>query len=248
VKWKVKLGVEARPETVASRLVWAAGYFTTEDYFAPELHVAGMPAHLRRGQNLVSADGIVRNVRLKRADDSEKKIGIWRWKSDPFTGTREWNGLRALMALINNWDLKDTNNAVYRKKDGGPYIYLVSDLGASFGAEGRNWPPDKAKGNLDAYSRSKFIRQTTAEYVDFTVPAAPAPVVVFDPHSMFHRLGLRWIGEHIPRSDARWLGQLLARLSPDQIRDAFRAGGYTPQEVEAFSRIVEHRIAELNAL
>jgi hypothetical protein len=84
--------------------------------------------------------------------------------------------------------------------------------------------------------------------VDFTVPATPAPIVVFDPHSMFHRLGLRWIGEHIPRSDARWLGQLLARLSPDQIRDAFRAGGYTPQEVEAFSRIVEHRIAELNAL
>src|SRR5580698_6295099 len=27
VKWKLKLGEEARPETAASRLVWAAGYF-----------------------------------------------------------------------------------------------------------------------------------------------------------------------------------------------------------------------------
>ena len=27
VKWKVKLGLEARPETVATRLVWAVGYF-----------------------------------------------------------------------------------------------------------------------------------------------------------------------------------------------------------------------------
>src|SRR5580698_4012444 len=27
VKWKVKLGIEARPETAASRLTWAAGYF-----------------------------------------------------------------------------------------------------------------------------------------------------------------------------------------------------------------------------
>jgi hypothetical protein len=40
----------------------------------------------------------------------------------------------------------------------------------------------------------------------------------------------------------------LARLSSDQIHDAFRAAGYSPQEVEAFSRIVEHRIAELNEL
>src|SRR5713101_7817864 len=37
VKWKVKLGEEARPETVASRLVWAVGYFTNEDYFLSDL-------------------------------------------------------------------------------------------------------------------------------------------------------------------------------------------------------------------
>src|SRR5437763_12630252 len=33
VKWTIKLGPEARPETVASRLVWAVGYFANEDYF-----------------------------------------------------------------------------------------------------------------------------------------------------------------------------------------------------------------------
>jgi hypothetical protein len=251
VKWKVKLGVEARPETVASRFVWAAGYFTTEDYFLPELRVAGMPPHLRRGQNQVSADGMVVNARLKRAEDHEEKIGIWSWRSDPFTGTREWNGLRVLMALINNWDLKDSNNAVYRQKDSGPdtpLIYLASDLGASFGADGRNWPAWKAKGNIEAYSRSKFIGKVTADYVDFKVPGRPALICLADPHSFIHRMRMRWIGKDIPRSDARWMGQLLAKLSPDQIQDAFRAGGYTPQEVEAFSRIVEDRIAELKAL
>ncbi len=56
VKWKVKLGDEARPETVASRLIWAVGYFTNEDYFVPVLRVQKMP-HLHRGSNLVSADG-----------------------------------------------------------------------------------------------------------------------------------------------------------------------------------------------
>ncbi len=32
-KWKVKLDSEAHPETVASRLVWAVGYFADEEYY-----------------------------------------------------------------------------------------------------------------------------------------------------------------------------------------------------------------------
>ena len=42
VQWKVKLGSEARPETVAARLVWAAGYFANEDYFVPVLQTREM--------------------------------------------------------------------------------------------------------------------------------------------------------------------------------------------------------------
>src|SRR5579871_1447140 len=43
VKWKVKLGDEARPETVASRLVWAAGYYANEDYYLSVIRVANLP-------------------------------------------------------------------------------------------------------------------------------------------------------------------------------------------------------------
>jgi hypothetical protein len=46
----------------------------------------------------------------------------------------------------------------------------------------------------------------------------------------------------------RWIAHLLAQLSPDQIRDAFRAANYSPQEVEAYSSVVEQRIAELGHL
>jgi len=59
---------------------------------------------------------------------------------------------------------------------------------------------------------------------------------------------LGWIGNHIPLADAKWMGQLLAQLSPDQIRDAFRAAGYSPQEVDGFAKVIESRIAELNKL
>ena len=89
-KWKVKLGLEARPETVCTRLVWAVGYYANEDYFVRDLKMAGMPSRLHRGQELVDAGGSVHNVRLKRESEPEdKKIGIWHWRHDAFTGTRE---------------------------------------------------------------------------------------------------------------------------------------------------------------
>jgi hypothetical protein len=44
------------------------------------------------------------------------------------------------------------------------------------------------------------------------------------------------------------MGSLLARLSPQQVRDAFRAGGYSATEVEEFSQLLAHRIQELNSL
>ena len=230
VKWRVKMGAEARPEVVASRLVWAVGYFANEDYFVPELHVQNMQ-RLHRGEDLVSREGTVRNVRLKRHLKDEKKIGIWRWAENPFTGSREWYGLRVLMAVINNWDLKDPNNSVYQNRQIPEQRYTVSDIGASFGTTGLSWT---LRGNLNAYSHSKWIKKISPGFVDFNVPAGPALN--------------RWIGHHIPIDDARWIGHLLAQLSPHQIRDAFRAAGYTDEEVEGFSRVVERRIGELEGL
>ena len=54
VHWKAKLGDETKSETAATRLVWAAGYFTDEDYYLPELRVEKMPK-LSRGREFVSA-------------------------------------------------------------------------------------------------------------------------------------------------------------------------------------------------
>ena len=65
-KWKAKLGLEAKPETAASRLLWAVGYGANENYFFPQLQVTNMPATLRRGQNLAGHGGVVPNVRLQR--------------------------------------------------------------------------------------------------------------------------------------------------------------------------------------
>ncbi len=250
VKWTVKLGVEARSETVASRLIWAAGYFTTEDYLVRVLRVEHMPARLTRGQELIAPGGSMHDARLKRSLEGFEKIGDWEWRHVPFAGTREWNGLRVMMALVNNWDLKDDNNAVYERKSGGrtTRIFLVSDLGSTFGTSGNGFTRH-AKGNLHAYSRSKFILSATPEYVDFAAPGRPD---LLNPRNLIYFFSnwrhVAWVGKHIPREDARWIGKLLAQLSPAQIRDAFRAGGYPVAEVEEFSADLAKRIDALKEL
>jgi hypothetical protein len=254
-KWKVKVGVEAKPETAATRLVWAAGYSTDEDYFLSEIHVRNLPRQLQRGQQFVQKGGILRNARLERDNPDEKDAGEWKWKKSPFTGTREWNGLRVLMSLINNWDLKDVNNSVYlvRHASGGSatarYVYVVSDLGATFGPVRLDMGRGYNKGELKSYRKTSFIRHTRADRVSFAAPAAPSfAIMILNPFVFVRRLCLTWIGHDIPRQDAKWMGDILARLTPAQIRDAFRAGGYSPAEVEAFASIVEQRIAALQAL
>ena len=246
-KWKAKLGLEAKPETAASRLLWAVGYFVDEDYFVPSLTVQPVP-HLKRGQNLVGKDGTIADVRLKRHRKGEEKLGTWKWKHNPFTGQREFNGLRVMMALLNNWDVKDENNTVFEEQGPTRRVYMVSDLGASFGSTGYSWTRTMSKNNPRTYERSRFIRKIRKSYVDFNIPTRPALINVFDFPDFIKRVRLRWIGRHIPRADARWIGDLLARLSPDQIRDAFRSAGYSPHEVEELAATVEKRIAELQKL
>ena len=246
VRWKVKLGGESQPETAASRLVWAIGYHADEDYLRDMLRVSDLPAHLHRGQNLIGPGGTLRDPRLKREEKHSKKAGNWPWRNGPFTGTRELNGLRVMMALINNWDLKDENNAIY--EGNGQRIYEVSDLGASFGTTGVLLVKRTAKGNPRSFENSKFMTKVTPEYVDFATPGLPSLPYLFNPFQYVRRARLRWIGKHVSRADARWVGQLLGQLSPDQIRDAFRAAGYSRADVDGFTQVLQKRIAELNAL
>jgi hypothetical protein len=244
-KWKVKLGAEAHPETAASRLVWAVGYFADEEYYLPSFQVQGVP-QLRRGAEYVEPNGIVHGARLKRYLKGEEKEGHWEWRANPFFGSREFNGLRVMMALINNWDLKDENNGVY--VDDGKRIYLVTDLGASFGTTSRRLTRDAGKGNLANYTASTFVAKTTPQFVDFGTPSRPAALLAIDPGEFRSRVDMEWIGRGIPVADARWIGSILARLTPQQIEAAFAAAGYSPAEVVGFSHVVEQRIGELHNL
>lgn len=244
VQWKVKLGDEARSETAATRLLWAAGYFTDVLYYMPVIQVAGMP-RLNRGQEFVSAGGTVHGARLERVVKGVKKVDTWSWFDNPFLGTKEFDGLRVLMALVNNWDLKESNNGIYQVQ-GRQMRYAVTDLGATFGKTGGDW--SRSKDDLEDYLESRFIDEIKPTTVDFRLQSRPpAPyAVVFTYYSK--RTRMEKIAEDIPRAHARWIGGLLARLSASQIRDAFRSAGYEPHEISAYTRKVQERIGQLNRL
>src|SRR5215210_3087286 len=173
VKWIIKAGSEAQPEIAATRFVWAAGYFTDDDYFLRKVTVTRLAAKLRRGRSLFRPDGSLDNVRLERF--TTRKVGQWGWRGIPFRNTRELHGLRVLMALLNNWDLKSSNNSVDETRFHGrasPRTLVAADLGSTFGLTRGTWPRSATRGNPETFRRSKFITKVTPESVQFATPGS----------------------------------------------------------------------------
>jgi hypothetical protein len=243
VEWRVKLGAEPQSETAATRLLWAAGYFVDEDYYLPEFKVTGMQ-RLRRGQKFVTQGGIVHRARLERKDKKIKKLGNWDWYQNRFTGTKEINGLRVMMALLNNWDLKDINNSIYVVD--GEQHYAVTDAGSTFGKTGSNI--SRSKSNEKDYEKSKFIKKVTPEEVDLEMHSRPFVLTAINIGNYRRRTKMEKITKHIPRAHAKFIGELLGQLSTEQLRDCFRSAGYTQAEIEGYVNTVVKRIAALNAL
>ena len=231
-KWTVKFGPEAKPETSATRIVWAAGYHVDQDYFVKRAHIEG-----RGGFE-------VWDVRFERRDDGYKEDGLWSWEANPFNGTRELQGLKVLMALLNNWDLKTDNNKIARpdKKSGGDRdsrVYYVADLGATFGSTGSFFSklpffanaPAGSKGDPHGYSSQPFLDGVKNGQVAFHYKGK-------DPKAL----------QGVTVENARWMGDVLGRLSDKQLSDAFRAGGFNDSEATIYSHTVRDRINQLKNL
>jgi hypothetical protein len=242
VRWKVKLGEEVQSETAATRLLWAAGYFVDETYYVPKMRIAGLP-ELKRGREYVSNKNTVRGARLERAVTVPKVDG-WKWFDNPFVGTRQLDGLRILLVLMNSWDLKESNNRIEIR--GRQARYMVSDLGATFGKSGSNW--SRSKGDLEDYLESEFIEEIQKRTVDFNLKTRPPILYAVAVPYYVKRTQMEKVAEDIPRAHARWIGTWLARLSDRQIGDAFRAAGYTPPVVASYTQKVRARIRVLNKL
>ena len=226
--WVAKLRAEAQPETASVRLLWALGYMTEINYLVPCIKIEGAPA----SSSKKCEGGGFANVKFEARPAKVKRLETWRWASNPFSGTKEFQGMIVLMSFINNWDLKDDNNKIIFRPDGasGPELqYILSDLGATFGKTGgfmsrsRNKPED--------YVKSKFIEGVEGNRVKFSYSGKNSALF-----------------ENITVEQAKWIGTWLSRLSDKQISDAFRAANYSPEEVQMLTGAVRARIDQLSRL
>jgi len=218
-EWVAKIGKEAQSETSAVRLLWAVGYVTEVNYLVPRVTIPGK--------------GTFTNVRFEARPDDWKRAGDWKWKKNPFVSTPEYQGLKIMMALINNWDLKDSNNVLIQTPGGhgSELRYVISDLGATFGHASTTpllWRFTRDRNNPKSYAKSDFLEKVKGNRVRL--------------HFGGKNRGLM---KDITVDDAIWLGTWLAQLSDRQLQDAFRAANYRPDQIDLLTREIRSRTSEL---
>src|SRR5205807_9063461 len=70
---------------------------------------------LSRGQKYVDGDS-VRGARFKPHRKNVERGKQWDWNKNPFKNTRELNGLKTMIVLLNDWDVLKQNNKVIDRK------------------------------------------------------------------------------------------------------------------------------------
>ena len=121
-------------------------------------------------------DGSMHNVRLKRYIKGEEKIGTWAWLCrSVYRIARRWNGLRVLMALIDNWDLKRRKTTPSSTTVRAPASTLSAIWGRVSEPPGAVIRERTPKVTSTPMKKGILIRKTTPESVDFhALPSRPA--------------------------------------------------------------------------
>ncbi|MBC8028888.1 MAG: hypothetical protein H7Z16_02160 [Pyrinomonadaceae bacterium] len=253
VEWVVKLGTEAQSETVATRLVWGVGYFAEEAYFFDRVRINRLPK-LSRGMEYVGRRGVIRGARFEPRRRGVKRGDTWDWDKNPFQGTRELDGLKVLMILLNNYDARALNNRVLYVDDGvdGPEAqHVVTDLGATLGRAG-GLGGKRSKNDLKDFLSTRFVtgveKDGSVEFDYDTRPSKLGMFSVFYPPYYRGQVKKEKSMRGIPIENARWIGSLLSQLTDDQLRDAFRAARYNPSTMEGYVRALRQRINQLTRL
>jgi hypothetical protein len=214
-EWVAKIGKEAQTDTAGNRLIWAIGYESEIAYLIPKLTIEGK--------------GEFENVRLEARPKNVKRNGNWMWENNPFMNAQEFKGLKIFMLMINNWDMKDDNNEILASKDqptGGKLRYIISDLGATFGKTGGFF--SRTRNESEDYAKAVFIEKVTGNNITFKYDGKNQKLF-----------------ENLTIADARWLGNLVKRLSDEQFKDAFRSANYSAAEVDQLASAFRARANSL---
>jgi hypothetical protein len=244
-KWRAKWGAEVRSETFAVRVAWACGYFAEVTHFVPSGCIHGVGGGLTRASQCIEESGAFIDARFELEEEHVRTLfeeHSWAWNDNPFTGTRELDGLKIVIMLLSNWDTKDrrdvargSNTAIFEHRV-LPWRheaqYLISDWGGSMGRWGSNIIT-RARWDVDG-----FEDQTPG----FVTGIADGCVT-------FGYTGQRTadVAANITIDHARWFHDRARHLGDAQLQKALHASGATEDEAARFARAILNRIAQIGA-
>jgi hypothetical protein len=229
--WSVKVGLEAQPEVAVSRILWAIGYHQPPTYLVTDWRTAD-PSIPTTGA-----------ARFRPKIEGEEVVDDWSWYENPFVGTQPFRGLVVVNVMLNNWDWKTSNNKIYAVADGSEprRRYVVRDLGASLGETHfpafLRWTPMRGFGQGSRNDLEDFESQGFIKRVDVNGR------VRFDYRGIHQTLV-----NAITAEDVAWAGELLGRLSDEQLTQAFNAAGYTSDYQRRYVAKLRSKIAQARAL
>jgi len=224
--WFVKFGFEAKPETFSSRIVRAAGYFAPATYFLTDGTIENISELGRAKKAIDKASGHFQNARFSRKFDAVP--GKWSFDNADLKGTSQLGGLRLLIMLLSNWDVKYPNFSLVKRPD-GETMYAITDWGETLGQS-----DEKVRWDCQKY------RNETTHWTD----GVRNGYVVMNYNGKTHDV----VTNDIRVDDLKWFVQRTDGLSDAQIRNALKAAGATEEETTCFAGALEERIKILKDL
>jgi len=228
--WSVKLGVEAQSEVTASRILWAMGYPQPASYFVRQFTLTGADA------------GVKTTARFRTDLPQWRSTGEWAWYENPFADTQAFRGLIVAQLVLNNWDLKTSNNRLYQATDPAATPrrqYMVRDVGSSLGHSKQfllfamlgTRGAQGTKNDVGDFEQQGFIEKVDGNKVRFDYRGMNQPLV-----------------DTVTVPDVIWACEQLARIPDGHWDAAFKAGAYPQGDADRYIRKIKEKIAQGLAL
>src|SRR5688572_2779237 len=214
--WSVKLGVEAQSEVTASRILWAMGYPQPVTYFVDQFTLTGTDA------------GVKTTARFRTDLPQWRPGGEWSWYENPFADTQPFRGLVVAQLVLNNWDMKTSNNRLYEATDSSATPrrqFMVRDVGSSLGHSKQfrlfamlgTRGAQGSKNNVDDFERQGFIEKVEGDKVYFEYRGLNQPLV-----------------DTVTVPDVIWACEQLAKIPDAHWQAAFKAGAYPQADADRY--------------
>ena len=228
--WSVKLGVEAQSEVTASRILWAMGYPQPVTYFVDQFTLTGTDA------------GVKTTARFRTDLPQWRPGGEWSWYENPFADTQPFRGLVVAQLVLNNWDMKTSNNRLYEATDPSATprrLFMVRDVGSSLG--------HSKQFRLFAILGTRGAQGSKNDVADFEqqgfIEKVEGNKVRFDYRGMNQTLV-----DTVTVADVVWACEQLAKIPDGHWHAAFKAGWYPPEHAERYIRKIKEKIGQGLAL